>query len=387
MNVTPLTRRVRVAIRHRRMAAIGLAVLVAIGVGVVLTLAAGARRTASASDRYTASVGGDLDATLVQPSGRPQTSAVRALPIVRELHSVTFLTAVVDGHDEVATFAGDGFTEARLVAGRQPTANHEFVATKTFADRAGLRLGDRLTVRTYTQRQADDHSAFVALPTGSFEATLVGLQRSVDELDDPIPVMRFPPSLLDEPIGVVGTVSTIRLQPGISLDGFRAALGTVPGGDSMFFQPGAIISTSVRHAVAAQTTALWIVTGVVALAVVAALGQVLAGFARLGPSSRESLRAIGYTAAQGSAEEVVTAAVVVVAGTVFGVLGAVMASPLFPRGFALAVEPDRRQIRVDGPALLIGAIAIGLALLAWVAIAARLARRRRAAARPSAAAD
>jgi len=387
MNVTPLVLRVRVAIRHRRMAALGLAVLVALGAGVVLTLAAGARRTASASDRYTASVGGDFDTTLVQPNGRPQTSAVRALPIVRELHSVTFLTAAVDGHDDVVSFAGDGFTEPRLVAGRQPTASHEFVATKTFADRAGLRLGDHVTVQTYTQQQADDHTAFVAVPTGSFEATLVGLQRSVNELDDPLAVMRFPPSLLDEPIGVVGTVSTIRLQPGVTRDEFRAALGAVPGGDAMFFQPGAIVSTSTRHAVAAQTTALWIVTGVVALAAVAALGQILAGFVRLAPSSRESLRAIGYTAAQGSAEEVVHAAVLVVAGTVVGGLGAILASPLFPRGFALAVEPDRRQIRVDGAALLIGAIAIGLALLAWVAVAARLARRRRAAARPSAGAD
>src|SRR5690349_6767732 len=237
MNVAPLVRRVRVAIRHRRMAALGLALLVALGAGVVLTLAAGARRTASASDRYTASVGGDLDTTLVQPDGRPQTSAVRALPIVRELHSVTFLTAVVAGHDDVVTFAGDGFTETRLVAGRQPTASHEFVATKTFADRAGLRLGDHVTVQTFTQQQADDHTAFVVPSTASFEATLVGLQRSVNELDDPLAVVRFPPSLLDEPIGVVGTVSTIRLQPGTTRDDFRAALEAVPGGASMFFQP------------------------------------------------------------------------------------------------------------------------------------------------------
>jgi hypothetical protein len=387
MNGAPLVLRVRVAIHHRRMAALGLAVLVAIGVGVVLTLAAGARRTGSAPDRYTASAGGDPDTTLVQPSGRPQTSAVRALPIVRELHSVTFLTAVVAGHDDVATFAGDGYTEPRLVAGRQPTGSHDFVATKTFADRAGLHVGDHVTVQTFTQQQADDHTAFVADPTGSFEATLVGLQRSVNELDDPMPIMRFPPSLLDEPIGVVGTVSTVRLQPGVTRDDFRVALDTIPGGDSMFFQPGAIVSTSTRHAVAAQTTGLWIITSVIGLAVLAALGQILAGFVRLAPSSRESLRAIGYTAAQGSAEEVVHAAVLVGAGTVVGVLGAVLASPLFPRGFALALEPDRRQIRVDGPVLLVGAIVIALALLTWVAVAARLARRRRAPARPSAAVD
>jgi ABC-type lipoprotein release transport system permease subunit len=387
MNLAPLVLRVRVAIRHRRMAALGLAVLVAVGAGVVLTLAAGARRTASAPDRYTASVGGDLDTTLVQPNGRPQTSSVRALPVVRELHSVTFLTAGLDGDDDVVTFAGDGFTEPRLVAGRQPTASHEFVATKSFADRVGLHVGDHVTVRTFTQQQADDHTAFVADPAGSFEATLVGLQRSVNELDDPLPVMRFPPSLLDEPIGVVGTVSTVRLQPGVTLEAFRAALDTVPGGDSMFFQPGAVVSTSTRHAVAAQTTGLWIITGVIALAVVAALGQILAGFVRLPPSSRESLQAIGYTTAQGSAEEVVHAAAIVVAGTSIGVLGSVAASRSFPRGFARALEPDRGHFHVDGPALLMGALVIGLALLAWVAVAARLARRRRAAARPSAAAD
>ena len=99
MNVGALVLRVRVAVRHRRMAALGLAVLVAVGVGVVLTLAAGARRTASAPDRYTAAVGGDVDTMLFQPNGRPQTDAVRALPVVQELHSVTFLTAGVDGAD------------------------------------------------------------------------------------------------------------------------------------------------------------------------------------------------------------------------------------------------------------------------------------------------
>ena len=163
MNVAPLVLRIRVAIRQRRMAAVGLAVLVAVGVGVVLTLAAGARRTASAPDRYTASVGGDPDTTLVQPDGRPQTSAVRALPIVRELRSVTFLTALVAvGTEEYAAFAGDGYAEARLVAGRQPTASHEFVTSKPFADRAGLHVGDHVRVRTFTQQQADDHTAFVA---------------------------------------------------------------------------------------------------------------------------------------------------------------------------------------------------------------------------------
>ena len=388
MNVGALALRIRVAVRHRRLAGVGLAVLVAVGVGVVLTLAAGARRTASAPDRYTASVGGDVDTMLVQPSGRPQTSAVRALPVVRALHSVTFLTAAVDGDDNVVTFAGDGFTEPRLVAGRRPTASHEFVATKSFADRSGLRLGDHVTVRAFTQQQADDHSAFVADPAGpTFDATLVGLQTSVAELDDPTPVMIFPPSLLDEPIGVVGTVSSIRLEPGVTLDAFRAALETVPAGDSMFFQPGAIVSTSARHAVGAQSTGLWIVTGVVALAVVAALGQILAGFVRLAPSSRESLRAIGYTAAQGSAEEVAHAATLVVAGTAVGVVGAVLASAWFPRGFARALEPDRGEIRVDGLVLVVGAAVLGVTLLAWVAIAARFAGRRRAAARPSVVAD
>ena len=128
-------------------------------------------------------------------------------------------------------------------------------------------------------------------------------------------------------------------------------------------------------------------TGVVALAVVAALGQILAGFVRLTPSSRESLRAIGYTAIQGSAEEVAYAATLVVTGTAIGVVVAVLASPLFPGGFARALEPDRGHIRVDGPALLVGATVMGLALLLWVAVAARLARRRRPAPRPSAVAD
>jgi hypothetical protein len=363
-------------------------VLVALGVGAVLTLTAGARRTASAPSRYTASVGGDVDTMLVQPNDRPETDAIRALPVVRELHSVTFLTADVDGVDEVVTLAGDGFAGSRLVAGRRPASSHEFIATRSFVKLAGLRLGGHVTVRAYTQQQTDNHTAFVDAPAGpTFEATLVGVRTSVDELDDPTPVMLFPSSLLDEPIGVVGTVSTVRLQPGTTLDAFRTALGVVPGGDSMFFQPGAIVSTSVRAAVNAQATALWIVAGVVALAVVAALGQVTAGFVRLTPSSRESLRAIGYTSAQSAAEEVASAATLVVPGTAAGVVVAALASAWFPGGFARALEPDPGHIRLDAVVLVIGAAVTGLVVLLWVAVASRVARRRRAASRPSVVAD
>src|SRR5262249_60869730 len=96
---------------------------------LVLALGAGARRPASALDRYTASVGGDADTMLVQPSGRPQVAAIRSLPIVRELHSVTFLTVDVDGAKQAAdadgtgqitVSAGDGYAESRVVAGRRP---------------------------------------------------------------------------------------------------------------------------------------------------------------------------------------------------------------------------------------------------------------------------
>ena len=57
-------------------------------------------------------------------------------------------------------------------------------------------------------------------------------------------------------------------------------------------------------------------------------------------------------------------------GTAIGVFAAVLASPLFPGGFARALEPDRGHIRVDGAALLVGAsTVIGFALLLWVAVA------------------
>jgi hypothetical protein len=383
-----LAMRVRAALRHRLPAVLGLVALVALGVGAVLALAAGARRTASAPDRYTAAVGGDADATLVQPSGRPQINAVRALPAVRELHSVTFLTADLATGDQVSLLAGDGLAHSRLVTGRHPVTSHEFTATKSFAERAGLRLGDHITVQTYTQQQADDHTAFVDPPAGpTFEATLVGTQASVSELDDPTPMLLFPPSLLEEPIGVVGTVSLVRLAPGETLATFHTALHGVPGGDAMFFQPGTIVTASVRHAVNAQATGLWIVAGVVAVAVVAALGFVITTFVRLPTSSRQSLRAIGYTPVQTATEEVAGASTVVSAGTAVAVVLAAVASASFPRGFARAVEPDPGHAHLDSVVLVGGAIAMGLAVLVCVAVAARIARRRRSAARPSAVAD
>jgi ABC-type lipoprotein release transport system permease subunit len=155
----------------------------------------------------------------------------------------------------------------------------------------------------------------------------------------------------------------------------------------MFFQPGRVVSASIRHAVNAQATGLWIVTGVVAAAVVTALGFVITSFVRLTTASRQSLRAVGYTSVQATGEEVAAAATLIVAGTVAAVVLAALASVAFPRGFARAVEPDPGHLRADPLVLAGGAIAMAVLLLAWVAVATRITRRQAATAHPSAVAD
>jgi hypothetical protein len=393
--VRAIAMRVCASLRVGWKASLLMMVVLAAVSAVVLTLVAGARRTATAPDRYTSAVGGDFDALVTQPVGRPRFDEVDALPIVEEVRSLTFIGANVGGGEpvgeggglggEVNPFAGTGpVPGARLLQGRfaDPARPEEFVANLAFAEMFGAEVGDRLPVATWTQAQVDTN-AFGRPPSGyAFEGVLVGVIDGPDDLDDPTPTAVFGVGLLDEDIGVVTTLMAVRLAPGASRDDLRAHLDALPDGSDLALGAGPIVSTTVRNAVAAQAEGLWVIALVAVVAGIAALGQILSRHARVPELERRRLVALGASRGHIVGEAVGRAAVPATLGLIIGLAAAAFASQLFPVGFVRRLEPAA-GVQIDAYLLLPVAGGLLVCLLAWVFVTAWLGQRTQSTKKPS----
>ncbi len=216
--------RVGAALRVGWRSALLVALLVAVVSGALLSLAAGARRTASAPDRYTAAVGGDPDAMVTQQLGRPRIDEIAGLRSVDGVEFITFIGADVAGNDTLNAFAGEALgPAARLVDGRfaDPSAPHEFIANLTFVEEMGATVGERFPVETQTQEQVSGNRFDEPGRGTPFEATLVGIVDTPDDMDDPTAKVVFPPALLDGDVGVVTTLMVIDLTSGADRDDLR----------------------------------------------------------------------------------------------------------------------------------------------------------------------
>ena len=189
--------------------------------------------------------------------------------------------------------------------------------------------------------------------------------------------MVFSPGLLHEDVGIVATLMSVRLDPGVTRAQFRAALDRLPDGHALSVDRGQVVSAEVRNGVEAQARGVWIMALVAAIAAVVVLGQLLSRHARVAETEREPLAALGYSSRQLAAETVVRAAAPAVGGVALGVVGAVLTSGVFPTGFVRAIEPHP-GIRVDAGVLITGAVLLVVGLLAWVGIAFVSSRRLRA---------
>ncbi|MCU1427654.1 MAG: hypothetical protein JWL83_1654, partial [Actinomycetia bacterium] len=364
--------------------------IVAVVTGAVLTLVAGARRTSGAPHAYTAAVGGNADSLIQQRSGRPRTTEVAALPGVGSVESFTFVfAALLDPKHESATdtisFAGSRPFTSRLVAGRaaNPNQPYEFVADKTFVADHDARVGSRFHVLTWTRDQGDHGRGFNDKPKGpSFEGVLVGIVDAADKLENNLSTTVFSPALLDEDVGIVTTIMTVRLKPGATNRQLRSELDGLPGGKALSLASGEVISADVRNAVGAQARGTWLMAAVAAAAAVVALGQLLSRHARLSAAERRSLTALGFTRGQVAGEAIVEAAVPAAGGVGVGAVFAVLASGIFPAGFARSLEP-KLGLRVDVVALAAGGALLLAALLAWVGMSLLGARRERLERTPS----
>jgi len=345
----------------------------AIVVAMVVVVVAGARRTATAPDRYTASVGGNLGGSVQQRSGPPLTDQIAALPGVEQVSAYTFVFGALesDQHkvpNSLVTFAGVRPLTSHVVAGRDlnPNDPHEFVADRSFTKATGARVGDRFKFGSISRAQIASGQGFGGTPKGvAFEATLVGVIDSPDEINSDTTAVIFPTSLLREDVGSVTTLMQIRLRPGYTASDLRRELDTLPNHAALSLAPGVVISADIRNAVDAQATGLWLLAAVIAAAALVALGQLLTRHVQRADHERNALLTLGLTRRQRKIESLLVAAVPALGGLVIGAALAVVPSGMFPTGFARALEPHTGP-SVDLVALAGGAGLLVLGALAWV---------------------
>lgn len=348
----------------------------------VLALAAGARRTATAPDRWTVAHANGVDASLTQEAGLPRTTDVVALDAVDQVSSMTFLMAglVPASTGEPADsllFAGSAAASgATLIEGREPdpARPQDFAATTSFVDAVGAALGDHFQFVSLSQEQADRFGfALNEAPLGpTFEATLVGVLAGNADGDPSQPVESlavFPLTVLDgRDIPVRSSVMAVSLSEDADLTVLRTELDSLGVTELFDVQPVQLVSGSVRTAVRAQATGLWLLAVAAAVTSTAALGQLGSRRARLGDGERASLIALGATKGQLAAESLARVSLPAVAGGSVAVGGAAAISGWFPQGFSGSIEPHAGT-RMDALVLLPGAATFVLAVTIWVWVA------------------
>ena len=313
-----------------------------------------------------------------QQPGPPRTDELAApLPGVRSVEPLSFLFASVLGPDQqpvdaAIAFAGSHATTARLLAGRQPNPGtpNEFVANRQFVNSTHAHIGDHVRLLAWSRDQVAHGLGYVADPKGPpIDGVLVGVIDSPESLQDQYTTLVFPPSLLKEDIGLGLTISSVRLDPGVSTSRLRAELDGLPGGDQLGLDRGSIVSSDVATAIEAQARGIWLMAAVAAVAAVITLGQILSRHAQLAAArARSAHRGRLHTGGDFETEAMGRATIPAAGGIVLGMVAATAISGRFPVGFVRPIEPHP-GLRIDGLVFALVGGMLFLALLAWVGIA------------------
>jgi ABC-type lipoprotein release transport system permease subunit len=375
----------RVDVRRRWRAWLGVVVLVGLFGGIVTAAAAGARRTDSAYSRFVMANHGaeymiadfipDPEAAVLDPG------KVAALPSIAEADFFRVYGSATDlGYNLVASpdgrAFGTGLNRLKLLQGRlpDPARADEAVADFTLP---GARIGQRVSVPLISSAAGDTHAAdFSARPVpGTF--TVVGIVAAPSQ---------FPPfaanSYFEGPNyyltpafyrGHVASVAAfeftlVRLRPGaVGTAGHQVdALGR--GRPVSVHQLGAQ-ARDVNRSVHLIALALWLLAGLLMVVAVLVLGQLLARQIALDATDYPVLRSLGMTRRQLLGLAVARCAVIGAAGAALAVGVAIALSPLTPIGLARTAEPAP-GLACDTLALLIaaaGTTVLAAAVALWPA--------------------
>ena len=385
--------RARSDIRARPVSLALLTVLVGVIGAIAITALAGARRIDSAYPRYRAASREPEAIVLSCPDGQlaPQVGlgAVQRLPQVASSAVVSFVLAnVTDAQGRPLLYRVQDL-ETTVVAPRASADTH-VVRPWLLAGRLPVAV-DEVAIgygSTSARRPALGETINVSIPS----------QSGVDETGQISP---DPDKLLNYRVRVTGRV----LMPG-ELPGDQGSIWASPAfsaahddeiwtcaamavqlhrglADSVAFsagvsgiQPDALVLDSTAEALFVSRTThldaiiLRLLAALAGVAGIMVLGQSLVRRTSVGAIDTPILRALGMTRREMVWAATLPGLVVAVAGSMIAVVGAVLASPLYPTGVVRVAEADP-GVRIDPFAIGIGVAAIVVTTLASVVIPAR----------------
>lgn len=394
--LAPVWMRARSDLRGRFRAAVVLAVLIGLAGTVVMTAEAGARRTDTAYPRYlaathandylisTMNTGDDTFYRMVEKLPQVARAGIGAgAPLVSETDG----KVDQDYGDYVQSLAsedgkaGYSVSGVKLSSGRLPDPDKVFeaVANVTLARKRHLHAGSRFTM--YLVPPAEVESGFIP-STGNLKPltfTITGIGTSADEVvpiapNDGLPTLMLTPAFdrRYDRAAVNFDGVEVRLKRGSDRAAFVAAVNKLANGPEardvggIFIADLGVHTSRVQRAIHPEALALELFAGLVALAALLAIGQVIAREVFMTSGDHGALRAMGFDRPQLALVAVTRLLVPVVAGTALAVAGSVLASPLMPIGAARLAEPSP-GIAFDATVASIVAVAMIFCLLAVAA--------------------
>ncbi len=386
-------------VRRSWRALLGLALLVAVVGTVVLAAGAGARRTATVVERAQEITEAadmrlqvDTDQEVIDRVG----DALESSDAVSELARVrTLVVAAAGGERDLSLYGDlDGSFGRALdrpieMTGRLPAldAPDEVALNEVAASDLDLRLGDTLPVGTFTPDDLEamlNDDGFPGFNGPELELRVVGVVRLLDDLQGGEsfsgPRGLVGPAFFSEhpDVGVYPEIFDLRLRDPASgaAEVEAIARDIAPDVEVSVMQSAQAYIDSIDRAINVLTVGLVVFTAVAAAAGLIVVGQAAARQVQSTRVDEDLLQTLGMTRSRRVLAIGAPAVLATVIGSFGAVLGAALASPLFPVGFARTAEADR-GIRIDVPVLVGGALVLAAVTAAFVVLWSR--RRTRVA--------
>jgi ABC-type lipoprotein release transport system permease subunit len=381
----------RSQLRARWGSVVVLTLIVGITGAVVLASLAGARRTSSSFERFRDTTL-DPDLTIFAPTVDDATIAhLRARPGVEGIAELRQLTGLLNGsfsgaiagrfdRDFLRTVGG-----ARLLDGRLPRQDRieEVAVPEPLAQSLGLEVGDTFSFEGFTPEQVDavirGEKIDLDDPEGpKAQMRVVGVVRSPQDLSLQgaqggviVTTRAFTDRYADQIGSFAGTVLVVRTTDDDAARRFvRAARAEVAdlGPDGEFqVVPTSESRGAVQDSIDVVATGLVVFGLVAALAGLVVVAVVVRRFVDGGAADLVALRGLGVSRRGRALTLALPLAPVAVLGATIAVVGAWLASPIFPLGLARKAEPHL-GLHADGLVLALGfgAGVVLVAVLSWV---------------------
>jgi hypothetical protein len=392
-------------LRRRWRSVVVLTLLVGFIGAVVLALAAGARRTSTSLDRFEARSRAATLEVDVGDAPRSQVAEFRRVAGVAaaaELYQLTmsngrlFLPVAA----QVDRRFGRDVDRARVVRGRLANQSRvdELTIGESLADRLHLGVGDRVRFRSYSPADieaARANNSTSPSPGGPrVSLRIVGIVRRPLDLGGRgaaggvvVPTTAFLQRYRGEIGTFAGTILRVRTAHGAAdVPRVTRAAKRMFGGSEVFsVQSLGTEGVGAQDAIDVTTVGLFVAAAVAAVTGLVGMGIALSREIALADADQLTLSALGVTPRARVLAAAALGAPVAVIGVLLAVAGAILASSSFPIGVAADAEPDP-GIRIDGTALLIGALAVVLVVAAislWAGVRVARVARVREPARPA----